>query len=64
MFFQLILHLLLGFRELRDSQHYEDDPLVKRILGLNRLPDVATISRTLKDADDKSVLNLHLLVCG
>ena len=58
-FLQLILHLLLGFRELRDSQHYEDDPLVKRVLGLNRLPDVATISRTLKDADEKSILNLQ-----
>lgn len=48
---QLVLHLLLGYRELRDSRYYRDDPLVKRLLGLRRLPDVATISRMLKEAD-------------
>ena len=61
-FLQLIVHLLLGFRELRDSRAYRDDPLVKRILGLDRLPDVATLSRMLKNADAKSVDHLrHLL---
>ena len=61
-FYQLIIHLLLGYRELRDSQYYRDDPLVQRVLGLKRLPDVATISRMLKNADAKSVANLqHLL---
>ena len=44
-FMQLVLHVLLGFRELRDAGHYQDDPLVHRVLGLKRLPDVATISR-------------------
>jgi hypothetical protein len=61
-FLQLVVHLILGFRELRDSRHYESDPLVKRILGLNTLPDVATISRTLTDADEKSVLRLRSLL--
>jgi hypothetical protein len=51
----LIVHLILGFRRLRDVDYYKDDPLVKRILGLNRLPDVATISRALSDADEISV---------
>ena len=51
----LIIHLTLGFRRLRDIEYYKDDPLVKRILGLNRLPDVATISRALSDADQMSV---------
>ncbi len=61
-FFQLVVHILLGFRDLRDSCFYRFDPLVKRVLGLNQLPDVATISRTLKDADDHSVQKLrHLL---
>jgi len=61
-FFQLVVHLLLGFRELRHNQYYEDDPLVKRILGLQVLPDVATISRVLKEVDQKSVDKLqHLL---
>lgn len=51
----LIVHLILGFRRLRDVDYYKDDPLVKRILGLNKLPDVATISRALADADQMSV---------
>jgi hypothetical protein len=51
----LIVHLILGFRRLRDVDYYKDDPLVKRILGLNKLPDVATISRALGDADEMSV---------
>ena len=58
-FLQLIVHILLGYRELRDSDYYRDDPLVKRILGLKRLPDVATISRALKDAGEQSVEKLR-----
>ena len=58
-FMQLVVHLLLGFRELRDAAHYQDDPLVQRVLGLKHLPDVATISRMLKNADQKSVDKLR-----
>ena len=54
-FLQLIVHLLLGFRELQDARYYRDDPLVQRLLGLQRLPDVATISRVLKHATAQSV---------
>jgi hypothetical protein len=43
----LIVHLLLGFRRLREIDFYRDDPLVLRLLGLRKLPDVSTISRTL-----------------
>jgi hypothetical protein len=53
---------MLGYRELRDSRYYRDDPLVKRVLGLNRLPEVATISRTLAQADEQSVENLRRTV--
>ena len=59
---QLIVHVILGFRHLRDRDYYADDPLVCRMLGVSRLPDVATISRTLADADAKSVVNLRALV--
>ena len=62
LFLQLVLHLLLGYRELRESRYYQDDPLVKRLLGLRRLPDVATLSRMLKEADAKSVANLRELL--
>ena len=51
-----------GFRELRDVDHYRDDPLIQRVLGLKCLPDVATISRMLKDADAKSVDKLRQLL--
>jgi hypothetical protein len=61
-FLQLIVHLLLGYRELKECRHYRHDPLVKRVLGLNRLPDVATLSRMLKEATVKSVENLRRLL--
>jgi hypothetical protein len=54
----LVVHLLLGYRELRDMRYYADDPLVKRVLGLSRLPDVATLSRALAGADAQSVEHL------
>jgi len=61
-FMQLVIHVLLGFRELRDAAHYQDDPLVQRVLGLKHLPDVATISRMLKEADQHSVDKLRQLL--
>ncbi len=51
----LVLHLLLGYRELRHIKYYVDDPMVKRILGITKLPDVATISRSLSSMDSQSV---------
>jgi hypothetical protein len=59
LFMQLIVHLLLGFRELKDSRYYKDDPLVKRLLGLKKIPDTATISRALKDATKENVDKLR-----
>ena len=44
----LIIHCLLGYRNLRDQQFYKDDPLVKRTLNLQNLPSVPTISRMLQ----------------
>jgi hypothetical protein len=57
----LIVHLLLGYRQLRDLRYYRDDPMVLRVLGLERLPDVATISRLLASADAQSVTSLRQL---
>jgi hypothetical protein len=51
----LVVHLLLGFRKLRDRDYYHEDPMVRRILGLNRLPDVATVSRALSTLDEQAV---------
>jgi len=57
----LVVHLLLGFRCLRESRFYADDPMVKRVLGLVRLPDVATISRQHSSLDEQSVERLEAL---
>lgn len=51
----LIVHLFIGFRRLRDRDFYHDDPMIKRTLGLERVPDVSTFSRTLNSVDDPSV---------
>jgi len=51
----LIVHLIIGHRRLRDLDYYRDDEMVKRVLGLKRLPDVSTISRSLGSADKASV---------
>lgn len=61
-FLQLIVHLLLGYRDLRESVYYRDDPMVKRLLGLQRLPDVSTVSRMLAGADQASVERLRRLL--
>lgn len=58
----LVVHLLLGYRRLRECESYEDDPMVKRLLGLSQLPDVATLSRALAQADRWSVAKFRALV--
>jgi hypothetical protein len=59
----LIIHLWLGYRQLRDMRYYCDDPLVLRLLGLTRLPDVSTVSRSLASAD-RSVVENYRRLCG
>lgn len=51
----LVVHLLLGFRRLRGLDFYREDPLVARLLGWSRLPDVSTVSRSLAAMDEGSV---------
>jgi hypothetical protein len=60
----LIVHVLLGWRRLRDLDYYREDPLVLRVLGLRRLPDVSTVSRRLGQFDSTSVDNLRGLLRG
>lgn len=57
----LVVHLLVGYRRLSDLRYYQDDPMVKRTLGLKRLPDVATVSRTLDGLDKTAVKELRTL---
>jgi len=58
----LVSHILLGYKQLRDSAFYREDEMVKRLLGLNRLPDVSTISRNLQSCDDTSVTHVRNLI--
>ena len=57
----LIVHLLLGFRRLREADYYRDDPLVLRLMGLRKIPDVSTMSRTLSTMDQQGVDNVRNL---
>ncbi|OED38661.1 hypothetical protein AB833_18390, partial [Chromatiales bacterium (ex Bugula neritina AB1)] len=43
----LVVHLLLGYRQLRHLDYYRDDELVCRITGLRRFPNISTLTRQL-----------------
>jgi hypothetical protein len=63
----LIVHILLGYRNLRESEFYSEDPMVKRVVGLNQLPSVPTLSRMLGEFDQQSIegqqeLNRNLIL--
>ncbi len=57
----LVVHLLLGYRRLRDLDYYRDDPLILRLMGLRKAPDVGTVSRALTQMDSQSVENTRSL---
>ena len=57
----LVTLLLLGYRRLQDMRYYQDDPMVRRLLGIERLPDVAPVSRTLAGLDASSITQLRRL---
>ncbi len=57
----IIVHLLIGFRRLREVDYYRDDPIVLRLLGLRRLPDVSTISGALSRMEKDGVENVRQL---
>ncbi len=51
LFLSLVVHILLGHRNLREMAYYRDDPMVLRMLGWQHLPDVSTYSRRLATMD-------------
>ena len=55
----LIVHLMLGYRRLREMDRYQEDPLVLRLLGLSRLPDISTVTRRLSQVDRQSIRNVR-----
>lgn len=60
----LVVHLLVGCRELRDMARYRDDEAVRRATGLRRLPDVSTVSRALSDMDARGAERMRALARG
>ena len=55
----LVVHLGVGFRELRETRYYRDDEMVRRTPGLRHLPEVSTVSRMPAGADGRSVDNVR-----
>jgi len=62
LFLQLVIHLILGFRSLRDVTCYDEDPLVKRVLGMGQIASPATISRMLRDCTDAEIQSLRRIL--
>lgn len=59
---QLVVQILVGFRRLRDRDYYAAAPRVCGVLGLLKLRDVATSSRTLSAATKTRVEKLRPLL--
>ena len=57
----IIVHQIIGFRRLRELDYYRDDPIVLRLMGLRKLPDVSTISRSLSQMEYDGVENVRRL---
>jgi hypothetical protein len=57
----LVVHIIMGFRELSDVKFYRDDPVALRTWSLKRLPNVSTISRVLSSVDLQAVGQLRTL---
>ncbi len=54
-----IFHLLLSYLRVHDLRYYRDNPVVPSLLGITRLPDVATFSSNLVRMDAVSVDRLR-----
>jgi len=49
----------MGFRRLGDIDYYRDDLMVMQLFGLNRIPDVVTVSRGLASLDQESIVKIR-----
>lgn len=57
----LVVQILLGHRRLRDRDQIKNDPMVRRVVGWKRLPDVSAVSRMLARIDDVGVNKVRTL---
>lgn len=58
----LIIHLILGYRQIKDVKYYEYDPMVLRTLNLKRMPDPSSFSRSLNAVDQSSIDKVSALM--
>ena len=56
------MYAIRSYYGLREGDYYRDDPIVLRLLGLRKLPDVATISRALSQMESDGVENVRELL--
>lgn len=64
LFFLLVIHVLIGFKRIREINYYRNDPLVSNIAGLRTFPDPSTISRALSNCSDSAITSLRSLNRG
>lgn len=57
----LVVHLILGFRRLRERDFYAHDPMVLQALGLRQMPSAPTLSRLLASVDAHSITQVRSL---
>lgn len=57
----LVIHIILGYRKLREVDAWREDPIVRRVLGADAVPSAPTLSRMLKEMDGESVESVHEL---
>lgn len=58
----LVIHLVLGFRRLREASFYRDDPMVLRLVGWSQMPDVSVVTRFLAACGQRCVEALRQLL--
>lgn len=58
LFLLLVAYIVLGYRSLRDVACRREDTLALRVLRLRPLPDVATLSRCLRELDSEATARI------
>jgi hypothetical protein len=52
---------MIGYRRIRDISRIKEDPMILRLTGMRRMPDVSTITRHMKRRDARSIRRVHQL---
>ena len=57
----LLFLILFGYRYIAGIKHLKNDPLFKRCVGLNKIPDASSITRALSSIDNRTCKNYRKL---